>query len=138
MLLSVAKRRKYDNESLVFASELHNISPAVCKTLHNPGSIAITSMKFIREMLSKCPQDANLKKLFDKLTPKQRLVNVLFYKVKLTQAIRFTSVHVLGHALNISDASELAELATHALVIQVVCYHGGPLYILRVIPVVKL
>ena len=138
MLLSVTKRRKYDNESLIFTSELHNISPAACKTLHNPGSIATTSMKFIREMLSKSIQDANLKKLFDKLTTKQRLVNVLFYKVKLTQAIRFTSVHVLGHALNISDASELAELATHALVIQVVCYHGGPLYILRVIPAVKL
>ena len=85
-----------------------------------------------------CPQDANLKKSFDKLTSKQRLVNVLFYKVKLTQAIRLTGVHVLGHALNICDASELTELTTHALVIQVVCYHGGPLYILRVIPVVKL
>ena len=34
--------------------------------------------------------------------------------------------HFLEHAHNISHASELQELATEALAIEVVCYHAGP------------
>ena len=106
--------------------------------LQNSASIALTSIKVIREMFSRCCQDANLKTLSDKLTPKQRLVKILFDKVKLTQVIRFTCSHIFGHAHNVSDASESRELTTHALVIQVFCHRGGPPNILRVIPVGKL
>lgn len=63
--------------------------------LHNSGSIALTRIKVIREMASKCSQDTNLRPLFDKLLPKQTLVKIFFDKVKLTQAIHFTCSHVL-------------------------------------------
>ena len=94
----------------------------------------------IKEILSKCSQDTNLKTLFDKLTAEQRLVNILpkLNKVKLAQAMRFTSGHVLEHANNMNDAPELEELAINTLVIEVVFHHGGPRYILRVILVTKL
>ena len=94
----------------------------------------------IKEILSKCSQDTNLKTLFDKLTAEQRLVNILpkLNKVKLTQAMRFTSGHVLEHANNMSDAPELEELVINNLVIEVVSHHGRPRYILRVILVPKL
>ena len=59
--------------------------------------IDVPSVKVIKEMLSKCSQDANMKTLFDRLTSGQRLVNVLFIKVKLTQAMHFTGGHYLGH-----------------------------------------
>ena len=106
--------------------------------LHKFKLIALPSIKFIKELLSKCSQDANLKTFFDKLSPEQRLINIFFEEVELTQAMRFTSGHVLGHANKVSDASKMEELATHTLVIEIVCYHGGPRYILRVIPVAKL
>ena len=81
-------------------------------------------------MLSKCSQVGNLKTLFDKLSPEQRLVNILFDEVKLTQAMRFTGGHVFRHAHNVSDASEMEELSTHALVIETVSHYGGSRYIL--------
>ena len=87
-----------------------------------------------------CSQDANLKTLFHKLTAEQRLVNILpkLNKVKLTQAMGFTSGHVLEHANNMSHAPELEELAINTLVIEVVFHHGGPRYNRRVIVVAKL
>lgn len=138
MLLSPAKGRRYDKDVLILAAELHNISPAAYKMLRKSGSIALPSVKLIKQMLSKCFQDVNLKVLFEQLKPEQRLVNVLFDEVKLTQAMRFTGGHVLGHAQNVTDESESEILATHALVIEIVSHYGGPRYILRVIPVAKL
>ena len=43
----------------------------------------------------------------------------------------------MGYAQNFSQIST-ETLATHALVIEIICHYGGPKYILRVRPVVKL
>ena len=48
--------------------------------------------------------------------------------------MRFSGGHVVGYATN--GESEI--LATHAMVIELVCHFGGPRYILRVHPVSKL
>ena len=67
------------------------------------------------------------------MKPQQRLVNILFDEVKLIQAIRLIGGHIIGHASNKPEDNE--ELATSALVIEIVCHHGGPEYILGVHPV---
>ena len=67
------------------------------------------------------------------MKPQQRLVNILFDEVKLIQAMRLIGGHIIGHASNKPEDSE--DLATSALVIEIVCQHGGPKYILRVHPV---
>ena len=46
--------------------------------------------------------------------------------------MRLSGGHVIGHT------DDKSQLASHALVIEVVCHHGGPKYVLRVIPVAKL
>ena len=138
ILLTLSKGRRYDNESLILIAILHTISFAAYKMLHNSGSIALTRIKVIREMASKCSQDTNLRPLFDKLFPKQTLVKIFFDKVKLTQAIHFTCSHVFGHVHSVSDASESRELTTHALAIQVFCHCGRPPDAVRVITVAKL
>ena len=43
----------------------------------------------IRGLLTKSLSDDNLEKLFEKLKPEQKLVNILLDEVKLKQAIRF-------------------------------------------------
>ena len=65
------------------------------------------------------------------------MVNLLFDEVKLISTLRFTGGHVLGYAQN-SSQNSTETLATHALVIKIVCHYGGPRYILRVRPVAKL
>ena len=54
--------------------------------------------------------------------------------MKLVQATRFVGGHILGYAQNTDEET----LATHALVIEIVCHFGGPRYILRACPVAKL
>ena len=93
---------RYDKKSLILAAELDNISPAACKIFCKSGSIALPSTKVMKEMLSKCSQDTNLKTLFDKLTVEHKS-----NKVKLIQEMRFTSGHVLGHVQNMSNGLEL-------------------------------
>ena len=61
-------------------------------------------------------------------------MNVLFDEVKLTQEMRFTGGHIIGHTKN--DSSDI--LATHALLIELIDHFGGPQYILRVWPVANL
>ena len=60
----------------------------------------------------------------------------IFDEVKLTETIRYSDSCVVGYAQNGSYDSEV--LATHALVIVVVCHFGGPIYILRIYSVAKL
>ena len=135
MLLTKPKGRRYDKETIVLAAELYNISPAAYKMLRKSGAMALPSINIIKRLLSNASQEENLKSLFSKLKTQQKLVNILFDEVKLTQAQRFTNAHIHGHAINANSADALA---THALVVELVCHHGGPKYILRVIPVAKL
>ena len=93
-------------------------------------------MELLKKLLSCSLHDKNLEQLFQKLKPQQRIVNILFVKVKLTETFRYSGGRVVGFAQNGSCDSEV--LATHALVIEVVCHFGGPKYILRIYPVAKL
>ena len=64
------------------------------------------------------------------LKPQQPLVNILFDEVKLIQATCFTGWHVIGYANNTSDDlanNNSVEIASHALVIEIICHFGGPL-----------
>ena len=63
--------------------------------LHKSGSITLQIIKVIKKLLSKCSQDANIKAFFDKLSPEQRLINIIFEEVRLTQAMCFTGGHGL-------------------------------------------
>ncbi len=136
LLLKKPKGRRYDKETVVLAAEIHNISPAAYRMLRRSGALALPHENVIKRLLSRSSQDSNLRDLLSGLKAKQRLVNILFDEVKLTQATRFTSGHVFGYADN--NNADTDALATHALVIEIVCHHGGPRYILRVIPVAKL
>ena len=93
-------------------------------------------MELLKKLLSCSLHDENLEQLFQKLQPQQCLVNILFDEVKLTETLRYSGGHVVGYAQNGSGDTEV--LATHALVIEVVCHFGGPRYILRIYPVTKL
>ena len=77
-----------------------------------------------------------MEQLFQKLKPQQCFVKFFLDEVKLTETLRYSGGCVVGYAKNGSCNSKV--LATHALVIEVVCHFGGPKYILHIYPVAKL
>ena len=99
-------------------------------------SIVLPRVELLKKLLSCSIHDEKLEQLFQKLQPQQCLVNILFDEVKLTETLRYLGGRVVGYAQNGSGDTEV--LATHALVIEVVCQFGGPKYILRIYPVAKL
>ena len=137
LLLTAPKGRRFDKQILVVAAEIYGISPAAYKMIYRSGVLAIPSVATIKKLLRASFNDDNLAAIFKELKTQQRLVNVLFDEVKLISTLRFTGGHALGYAQNSSQIST-ETLATHALVIEIVCHHGGPRYILRVRPVAKL
>ena len=136
LLLTSPEGRRYDKNLYVLAAEIHNISPAAYKMLRRSGSVILPRPKLLKKLLSCSLNEEHLKDLFQNLKPEQRLVNILFDEVKLTETLRYSGGRVLGYAQNASGDNEV--LATHALVIEVVCHHGGPKYLLHIYPVAKL
>ena len=61
------------------------------------------------------------------------MANILFDEVKLKQSLKFVGGHIHGHTYNSNEV-----LATFALVFEIICHHGGPRYILKVVPVANL
>ena len=96
-------------------------SPAAYRLIRNSRLISLPSERFIKGILSNTFQDENLGKIFQSLQPQQRIVNILFDEVKLKQATHFYNGHIVGYSDNNID-----ELATSALVIELVCHYGGP------------
>ena len=137
LLLIAPKGRRFDKQILVVAAEIYGISPSAYKMIYRSGVLAIPSVSTIKKLLRASFNDDNLAAIFKELKPQQRLVNLLFDEVKLISTLRFTGGHALGYAQNSSQIST-ETLATHALVIEIVCHYGGPKYILRVRPVAKL
>ena len=108
--------------------------PAAYRMLRMSKAIALPNEKLRQNLLSKTFHDNNLGLIFQELKPQQHLVNILFDEIKLIQAMCLIGGHIIGHASNKREDS--GELATSApLVIEIVCHHGGPNYILRVHPV---
>ena len=141
LLLRSPKARRFQKQILVIAAELFSISASAYKMLRRSGVLALPGVTTLKKMLRGSFQDANLPNLFKELKPQQKLVNLLFDEVKLTQTLRYSAGHVLGYAKNLDnpeDKSSPEILATHALVLEIVCHYGGPRYILRVSPVAKL
>ena len=95
--------------------------------------IILPEERTIRRLLSKSLCEDNLGKLFAELKPNQRLANIFFDEVKLKQSLRFVGGHIHGHTYNSSEV-----LATSAFVFETICHHGGPRYILKVVPVANL
>lgn len=135
LLLVPPTGRRFDKNLYILAAELHNISPAAYRMLRKSGSIVLPREELLKKLLHNSLDIENLKTLFNKLKPQQCLVNVLFDEVKLTEALRYSGGRVSGYAQNTSDVEVLA---THAMVIEVVCHFGGPKYILSIHPVAKL
>ena len=104
--------------------------------IRKTGSIVLPRVELLKKLLSCSLTEENLSQLFKKLQPQQRLVNILFDEVKLTETLRFSGGRVAGYAQNAFNDSEV--FATHALVLEVVCYYSGPKYILHIYPVAKL
>ena len=126
LLLTHPEGRRFDRNLYVLAAELHNISPAAYRMLRKSASVVLPRVELLKKLLSCRLHDKNLEQLFQKLKPQQRLVNILFDKVKLTGTLRYSGGHVVGYAQNGSCDSKV--LATHTLVIEVICYFGGPKY----------
>lgn len=133
LLFTHKNGRRYQKHVLVFAAELFSVSPAAFRLLKRSGMIIMPNEGMIRSLLSKAMCEENLRNLFIKLNPKQRLVNILFDEVKLKQSLRFTAGHIQGYAEGKDDI-----LATSALVFEMICHHGGPRYILKIVPVARL
>ena len=127
LMLTPPNGRRYSKHVIILAAQLHNLSPATYRMLRMPKAIGLPNEKLIQNLLSKTFHDNNLRLIFQELKPQQRLVNILFDEVKLIQAMRLIGGHIIGHAPEDSE-----ELATSTLVIEIVCHHGGPKYILRV------
>ena len=136
LLLTHPEGRRFYRNLYVLAAELHNISPAAYRMLRKSGSVVLPRAELLKKLFSCSLHDKNLKQLLQKLKPQQRLVNILFDEVKLTETLRYSGGRVVGYAQNGSCDSEV--LAIHALVIEVVCHFGGSKYILRIYPVAKL
>ena len=133
-LLSKPNNNKcYSKHIIIFALELIGVSPAAYKLIRNSKAIILPGKTLIDSLLSNTFKDINLSTIFKELQPKQRMVNILLDEVKLKKAVRFSGGHILGYAENNPD-----ELATSALVIELVCNHGGPKYIFRIYPTSRL
>ena len=104
--------------------------------IRNSGAICLPRQNLITQLLSRASDDNNLRNLLEELKPEQRLVNVLFGEVKMMSTLRYSGGHVMGHTMNKPDNPNT--LATSALVIEIICHHGGPRYIFCVHPVAKL
>ena len=128
LILKSAKGRHYSENVLIFASQLLCTSPTAYRLLRNSCCILLPQ-KLVHDLMNKSFQNDNLCTLFDSLKPEQRLVNVLFDEVKLKSTMRYSNSHVVGHSSN-----RINKLATHALVVEIVCYFGGPRLVLSITP----
>ena len=121
---------RYTKYVIVFAAETFCRSPATYRFIRQSQTIILPAESKIRELLSLSLNDESLTRLFSGLKPEQRLVNILFDEVKLKESLLFTGGHIIGRA------KDKEVLAKSALVIELVCHHGGPKYVLRVVPVI--
>ena len=133
MILTPKNNLRFSKSALIFAAELLCISPAAYRMIRSGGAMCLPREQLIRELMSLTFNDDNLNVLLKSLSPEQRFLNLLFDEVKLKSALRYSAGHIMGHATNDAHC-----LATSALTIEVVCHHGGPRFILRVLPVAKL
>jgi hypothetical protein len=138
LFLSQPTGRRFDKHMYILAAEIYNISPATYRMIRKSGSIILPSSKYIRNLLSHSLHDENLKALLEKLLPQQRLVNVLFDEVKLIETLRYSGGQFVGYARNGGEDAGAETLASHAMVFEVVCHHGGRKYILGIHFVAKL
>ena len=113
--------------------ELLGVSPAAYRLVTNSKTLILPTEKHVRSLISNTFNGENLSKIFDNLKPQQRIVNILFDEVKLKKATRYFGSHLMGYSEN-----NQSDLATSALVIEFVCHHGGPKFIMRIFPVNKL
>ena len=90
LLLSYLEGRRFDRNLYVLAAELHNISPAAYRMLRKSGSVVLPRVELLKKLFSCSVHDKNLDELFKELKPQQRLVNILFDKVKLTETPRWS------------------------------------------------
>ena len=127
LLLTPLKGRRFTKHNFILAAEIFSISPAAYRMIRNSGAICLPNGKLLRQLLSRTSYDESLTLIFQELKPEQRFVNVLFGEVKLTSTLRYVGEHVIGHATNKLDDPSM--VATSALVIEVICHHGGPRYI---------
>ena len=130
-ILTPINGHRYNKHLLILAAELLCISPAAYRMLRRSEAIILPRERTIRELMSKSLSESNLEKLLETLKHQQRLVNILFDEVKLKQCMRFCGAHVVGHAEN----NESNDIATSALVTEIICHYGGPRYIMQIIPV---
>ena len=133
-MLTSSNGRRYSKHVLIFAAELICVSPAAYRLLPTSENLILPREKLVRELMNRSFQNNNLSKLFEKLKPEQRLVNILFDEVKLKKAMRYNDSHVIGYAVN----SPTDQLATSALAIEIVCNFGGPRFVLSITPVASL
>ena len=117
LLLTHPEGRRFDKNLYVLAAEHHSISPAAYRMLRKSGSVVLPRVKLLKKLLSCSLYDKNLEQLFQKLKPQQRLVNIFFDKIKLTETLRYSGGRVVGYAQNGSCDSEV--LVIHALVNEV-------------------
>ena len=78
LLLTTPEGRRFDRNLYILAAELHNISPAAYQMARKSGSIVLPTEELLKKLLSYSLQDEDLKQLFRKLEPQQRLVNIIF------------------------------------------------------------
>ena len=97
LLLTHPEGRRFDRNLYVLAAKLHNISPAAYtrRMLPKSGSVVLPRVELLKKLLSCSLHDKNLEQLFQKLKPQQRLVNILFDEVKLTETLRYSGGRLL-------------------------------------------
>ena len=77
LLLSKKHGCRYHKHVLIFAAELLNISPAAYRMVKRSEIIILPDEKMIHGLLTKSLSEDNSEKLFEKLKPEQKLVNIL-------------------------------------------------------------
>ena len=97
LLLTHSEDRRFDRNLYVLAAELLNISPAAYRMQRKSGSVFLPRVELLKKLLSCNLHDKNLEQLFQKLKPQQRLFNILFDEVKLTETLRYSGGRVVGY-----------------------------------------
>lgn len=124
---------RFQRPTLIFAAELLSVSPAAYRLIKRLKMLVLPCEKSVRRLMSGSLAEVNLRPLFEALEPQQRICVVVFDEVKLRARLRLNAGHVIGNAVNRPD-----DEATSALVLEIVCCHGGPKQIIKILPVHKL
>ena len=124
----------YSNDTIIRAFQYYATSRACYERLRK--DYMLPSQRTLRNITSKVGkinEEKFVSNILSKLNDNQRLCNILVDEVYVKPSLQYHGGHLFGRAKNNPDM-----LASTVLAIMIKCLHGGPNFLLKMIPVAKM